>query len=65
MRADNSKESLRSIFRDEHITKIFHGGDSDIKFLVADLGICTINFFDTQRAFNLIKKIPSLNEFKR
>lgn len=38
----------------ESITKIMHGCDSDIKYLVADLEIVTYNLFDTARAFSFI-----------
>ncbi len=37
-----------------------HGCDSDLKYLVADLGIVTVNLFDTARAFAFVQRIPEL-----
>jgi ribonuclease D len=45
---------FKGVFTNEEITKILHGCDSDIKYLVADLGIVTINLFDTARALSFI-----------
>lgn len=50
----NKVGSLGSIFEDSKITKIMHGCDSDLKYLVADLGITTINLFDTAKVFSVI-----------
>ena len=41
-------------FSDEKIVKVFHGSDSDLKYLEADLGVTTINVFDTARALSFI-----------
>ena len=49
-----SPKSLKALFIDKSITKILHGCDSDIKYLVADLGVVTVNLFDTARAFSFI-----------
>ena len=51
IRADTSPGSLKSIFRDQNVTKIFHGFDADLKFLLSDLEIVTINIFDTGKTF--------------
>jgi len=51
------KHTLSGIFSDEKIIKIMHGCDSDLKFLVADLGIVTVNLFDTAKAFSFIQRI--------
>ena len=53
--------SLSAIFRDTTITKIMHGCDSDLKYLVADLGIATVNLFDTAKVFSVIQRIPPLS----
>ena len=37
-----------------------HGCDSDLKYLVADLGIVTINLIDTARAFAFIQRLPDV-----
>ena len=54
IRFDNSANSLRNIFGDANVTKIMHGSANDIKYLVADLGIVTVNLFDTERSFQFI-----------
>ena len=41
-----------------------HGCDSDIKYLVADLGIVTFNLFDTARAFSFIQRMPPFENIK-
>lgn len=56
-----TQPGLRSIFADAKITKIMHGCDSDMKYLVADLGIVTINLFDTARVFAFIQRIPPID----
>ena len=58
IRNDHSQSSLKGIFSDKRVTKIMHGSDTDIKYLVTDLDICTINLFDTARALSFIQKIP-------
>jgi ribonuclease D len=45
---------LKQIFSDVKIAKVFHGSDSDLKYLEADLGVTTINVFDTARALSFI-----------
>ena len=50
----NCENTLKNIFMRENVTKIMHGCDSDIKFLVPDLEIVTYNLFDTARAFSFI-----------
>ena len=54
IRSDEKEKSLKQIFADEGITKILHGGDSDIKFLITDLDIVTLNLYDTARAFSFM-----------
>lgn len=65
IRADDAEGSLRSAFANPKITKIMHGSDTDIKYLVADLGIPTLNHFDTARAFSLIQRIPSIEQIQK
>ena len=50
----NEKEGLTQMFADGKIVKVFHGSDSDLKYLEADLGVTTINVFDTARALSYI-----------
>ena len=52
------------MFKSLDYVKIFHGSDSDLKFLVADLGVVTLNVFDTARALLFLQKIPALKEVK-
>lgn len=54
LRSQQHPKSLRSIFSNPKITKIMHGCDSDLKYLVADLGIVTVNLIDTARAFAFV-----------
>ena len=54
LRSQEGELSLKGIFANPSILKIFHGCDSDLKYLIADLGIVTINLFDTARAFSFI-----------
>ena len=58
IRSQHGECSLRSIFADPGITKIMHGCDSDLKYLVADLGVVTINLIDTARVFAFISRLP-------
>ena len=51
---------LKDIFSDPCIKKILHGCDSDLKYLITDMGIVTINIFDTARAFSFLQRIPPL-----
>lgn len=60
----NCKQTLKNIFMRENITKIMHGCDSDIKYLVADLEIVTYNLFDTARAFSFIQRLPPFDNIK-
>ena len=53
---------LPVLFSNPGITKILHGCDSDIKYLVADLGIITVNLFDTARAFSFLQRIPKVED---
>ena len=48
------------MFSNPKITKIMHGCDSDLKYLVGDLGIVTVNLIDTARAFTFAQRIPNL-----
>ena len=41
---------LKPVFSDEHILKVFHGADYDIRSLYRDFGITINNLFDTQLA---------------
>lgn len=54
--------SLSSLFADPTIVKILHGCDSDIKYLMADLGILTSPVFDTARVFAYLQRIPPLDK---
>ena len=58
IRTDNSPFSLKSLFRVISITKIFHAFDHDLKYIISDLEIVTINVFDTSKAFLFIQKLP-------
>jgi len=51
LRSEFSHNSIKSLFADATVTKILHGCDSDLKYLVADLDIVICNLFDTARAF--------------
>jgi ribonuclease D len=53
-------EKFKNLFKNTDYVKILHGSDSDLKFLVADLGVVTLNVFDTARALLFLQKIPSL-----
>ena len=53
-----SEGDLRQIFASPQIIKIMHGSDTDLKYLVADLNIVTVNLFDTARAFSFIQRLP-------
>ena len=64
IRADHGACSLRAVFQDAAITKILHGSDSDQRYLVGDLGIATINLFDTARAFAFLQRFPSVDQIK-
>lgn len=50
--------TLGGIYGDPSIVKIFHGSDNDLRYLISDLNIISINIFDTQLALNYIQKIP-------
>ena len=54
IRNDYSDVSFKAIFSNPEVTKIFHSGDSDVKYLISDFGIVTINMFDTSKAFQFI-----------
>lgn len=60
IRADHGKQSMRSLFGDANITKIMHGSNNDIKYMIADLGVSTVNLFDTARVFSYIQRISPL-----
>ena len=65
IREQKGQGSLFSMFGDFKVVKILHGGDSDLKYLIADLGIVTVNVFDTARALSFIQRIPNLNTIKK
>ncbi len=46
----NDFSSLQPLFEDEHICKVFHGADYDVRSLYRDFGITINNLFDTQLA---------------
>jgi len=60
LRSNHDEESLSAIFKNSEIVKILHGGDSDLKYLIADLEIVTNNVFDTARALSFMQRIPIL-----
>jgi exosome complex exonuclease RRP6 len=47
-------DGLKAIFGDFGVVKVFHGSDSDLKYLEADLGVTTTNVFDTARGLSFI-----------
>jgi ribonuclease D len=51
LRDSSYYKELRSIFENPAYVKIVHGGDTDIQLLAVDLDICTLNVFDTARAY--------------
>lgn len=55
--------SLPQLFADSQIVKIFHGSDGDLQLLAADLGILTINVFDTARAYQNLERLPQAIEY--
>ncbi|KAK0428290.1 hypothetical protein QR680_010714 [Steinernema hermaphroditum] len=46
---------LNEPFTDPKILKVFHGGESDIKWLQRDFGIYVVNMFDTGRAMRILE----------
>jgi exosome complex exonuclease RRP6 len=50
--------SLNEIFADPIILKVFHGSNSDIKWLQKDFGLYVVNLFDTYQAVQLLNKPP-------
>ena len=46
---------------DPSVVKLFHGGDTDLQLLAADLDICCLNVFDTARCYQLIQKGVTMN----
>lgn len=50
--------SLNSIFANPQILKVFHGSNSDIKWLQKDFGLYVVNLFDTYCAVQLLNKPP-------
>lgn len=54
IRRDESIGSLKYQFARADVTKIMHGCDSDLKYLISDLAMPTINLFDTARAFSFM-----------
>ena len=48
---------MADIFSDEQIVKILHGCDSDLKYMIADLGMVAVNLFDTARGMAYIQRI--------
>jgi len=45
------RDSIKPIFEDEQILKIFHGCDNDLAFLISNYQIFTRNFIDTGRTY--------------
>ncbi|PVD36992.1 hypothetical protein C0Q70_03985 [Pomacea canaliculata] len=45
---------LNEVFTNPHITKVFHGADSDIEWLQRDFGIYVVNMFDTGQASRVL-----------
>lgn len=60
IRKENSNQGIKAIFSDEKITKVLHSADSDLKYLISDFGIVTINMFDTSKALLFLQKIPTI-----
>ena len=56
---------MRGIFADAGVTKIMHGSNNDVKYMLADLGIITVNMFDTARVYQYIQKIASLEQINQ
>eukprot|EP00958_Prasinococcus_capsulatus_P003486 scaffold318_cov396-Prasinococcus_capsulatus_cf.AAC.9 len=46
--------ALGPVFVDKGCLKIFHGGDSDVRWLQRDFGIYVVNMFDTGRAARVL-----------
>ncbi|XP_024520048.1 protein RRP6-like 3 [Selaginella moellendorffii] len=49
-------ETLRPVFANASICKVFHGADSDILWLQRDFHIYVVNLFDTARACDVLGK---------
>ena len=50
---------LRDTFSNPGVTKIMHGCDNDLRYLIADLGWTTQTIFDTGQAFAFLQRILS------
>lgn len=53
------------LFSDPRIVKIFHGSCNDLRYLVSDFGIVTVNLFDTQEAFSYILRLQNVDEIAK
>jgi len=51
-------QTLLPAFTDPSITKVFHGSDSDMRWLQCDFGLYIVNLFDTGQAARLLE-LPS------
>lgn len=60
LREEIKASGLKAIFEDSGVVKVFHGSETDLLLLAADLGIVIVNLFDTARAFQYIQKTPKL-----
>ncbi|WOL08050.1 hypothetical protein Cni_G16802 [Canna indica] len=48
--------TLRSVFSDSSICKVFHGADNDVLWLQRDFHIYVVNMFDTAKACEILSK---------
>lgn len=51
-------QRLNSSFADPSKVKVFHGADSDIKWLQRDFGVYVVNLFDTHKAIQFLNRSP-------
>lgn len=51
-------QRLNAAFADPSKLKVFHGADSDIKWLQRDFGVYVVNLFDTHKAIQLLNRSP-------
>ena len=54
-------EALNDVFADPSIVKVFHGAESDIKWLQRDFNLYVVNLFDTYHASVELSECPALN----
>ena len=45
---------LLGVFTNPAITKVFHGADSDVKWLQRDFGLYIVNLFDSGQASRIL-----------